>query len=51
MALKKMKKSELADQYSQLALKHELFILDNTDHPNIVRVYEILEDEKYYGIV
>ena len=32
-------------------MDNELEILESTAHPNIVRIYELLHDEKYYFIV
>lgn len=29
----------------------ELQVLEDTSHPNIMRIYEILDDEKFYYIV
>jgi len=32
-------------------MKNELQILEETSHPNIVRIYELLHDDKFYFIV
>ena len=32
-------------------MKNELQILEGTSHPNIMRVYELLHDDKFYYIV
>jgi serine/threonine protein kinase len=32
-------------------MDNELEILETTDHPNIVRIYELLHDDKFYFIV
>ena len=32
-------------------LKNELSVLESVSHPNIVRLFEILEDDDYYYIV
>lgn len=32
-------------------MKSELQILEDTNHPNIMRIYELLEDDKFYFIV
>lgn len=32
-------------------MENELIILEATSHPNIVRIYELLHDEKFYFIV
>ena len=48
---KSMKKVELQDRYSLLNLKSEKYIIDNTDHPNIVRVFDIFEDSKNFCVI
>jgi len=32
-------------------MKNELSVLENTAHPNIVRIYELLHDDNFYFIV
>ena len=32
-------------------MKNELQILEDTSHPNIMRVYELLHDDKFYFII
>jgi calcium-dependent protein kinase len=32
-------------------MKQEIFALKRADHPNIVRLYEVFEDDKYLHIV
>lgn len=32
-------------------LQNELLVLEKTDHPNITRVFEILEDKRCYWVV
>ena len=32
-------------------MKNELQILEDTSHPNIMRIYELLEDDKFYFVV
>ena len=32
-------------------MKSELQILEDTSHPNIMKIYELLQDEKFYFIV
>jgi calcium-dependent protein kinase len=32
-------------------MNNELQILEGTSHPNIMRVYELLHDEKFYFII
>lgn len=34
-----------------MLLRQEFQILEDSIHPNIVRVYELLEDEKFYIVV
>jgi hypothetical protein len=46
-----MKKESLQGKYAKLALKSEMYILDNTDHPCIVRVFDIFEDMHDFCII
>ena len=32
-------------------MKNELLILEETSHPNIMRIYELLSDDKFYFVV
>ena len=32
-------------------MKNELQILEDTSHPHIMRIYELLEDDKFYFVV
>ena len=32
-------------------MKNELQILEDTSHPNIMKIYELLEDEKFYFVI
>lgn len=32
-------------------MKNELEILENSSHPNIMRIYELLCDDKFYFVV
>ena len=32
-------------------MKNELLILEETSHPNIMRIYELLNDDKFYFVV
>jgi len=32
-------------------MKNELLILEETSHPSIMRIYELLDDDKFYFIV
>ena len=51
-AIKTIKKTKLneAEVYQELN-KNELEILEVTQHPNITRVFELLEDQKNYYII
>ena len=32
-------------------MQNELLVLEETSHPNIMRIYELLHDDKFYFIV
>ena len=32
-------------------MKNELKVLEETSHPNVMRIYELLNDEKFYFVV
>ena len=32
-------------------MANELTILENTSHPNVMRIYELLNDDKFYYVV
>jgi len=32
-------------------MKNELLILEETSHPSIMRIYELLNDDKFYFVV
>ena len=51
-AIKTIKKTKLneAEVYQELN-KNELEILEVTQHPNVTRVFELLEDQKNYYII
>ena len=49
-AVKIIKKKALADD-ERKKLKNEAEILRKMDHPNIIKLYEIFEDKKYYYII
>lgn len=35
----------------RIGLQNEIDILQNVDHPNIVKLYEVFEDDKTYSLV
>jgi calcium-dependent protein kinase len=49
-AVKIIKKKALAED-ERKKLKNEAEILRKMDHPNIIKLYEIFEDKKYYYII
>lgn len=51
-AIKVIKKSKIQEAkiYQEL-LQQELLVLEKCDHPQITRVYEILEDKRHYYAV
>lgn len=49
-AVKIIKKKALAED-ERKKLKNEAEILRQLDHPNIIKLYEIFEDKKYYYII
>lgn len=49
-AVKIIKKKALAED-ERKKLKNEAEILRKVDHPNIIKLYEIFEDKKYYYII
>ena len=51
-ALKEISKDALNnDSASQEELKNEIEVLKTLDHPNIMKIYEFFEDEKYIYII
>ena len=42
---------EKLEMEDKIALQNEIDILTQVDHPNIVKLYEIFEDEKNYYLV
>ena len=32
-------------------MQNELTILENTSHPNVMRIYELLNDDKFFFVV
>ena len=51
-AIKTIKKSSLQvhEVYQELN-KNELEVLEQTNHPNITRIFELLEDDRNYYII
>jgi len=50
VAIKIISKRKMSAE-DQMALQNEIDILKQVDHPNIVKFYDIYEDEKYMYIV
>jgi serine/threonine protein kinase len=50
-AMKKICKSGLNNPKNSSEFINEIKILQNLDHPNIIKIYELIEDEKYLYIV
>jgi calcium-dependent protein kinase len=52
VAIKIIKKQQLeeADVYQEL-MRNELQVLEAVDHPNITRVFELMEDDKNFYVV
>lgn len=51
-AIKIIRKDKIAEHKILTELMHnELQILEETSHPNIMRVYELLHDDKFYFVV
>lgn len=50
-ACKLLKKSNIKNKNDYLRLKRELLILTNVDHPNIIKIYEIIENNEVYFII
>ena len=42
---------EKLNEDDKVALQNEIDILTQVDHPNIVKLYEVFEDEKFYALV
>ena len=49
-AIKSMSKERVSNRTIYL-LKREIEALMHTDHPNIIKLYEVYEDEEYYHLV
>ena len=47
-----MKRKDIdSDSTMSMLLKQEFQTLEDTIHPNIVRVYELMKDDKFYFVV
>jgi len=51
VAIKFIKRSNITSAQKQAKLEREINILQNLNHPNIVHLYDVIETEKYIGIV
>jgi hypothetical protein len=51
LAIKIYEKYKLMDQSRKTAVKREIQILKQLDHPNIVKLYEIIDNPKQVGIL
>ncbi|ORX44876.1 hypothetical protein BCR36DRAFT_585982 [Piromyces finnis] len=51
VAIKFIKRSNITSSQKQAKLEREINILQNLNHPHIVRLYDVIETEKYIGIV
>jgi len=51
-AIKIIRKDKVGEhQLLQMLMDNELQVLEGTAHPNIMRIYELLNDDKFYFIV
>lgn len=51
LAIKILKKSDIKNNEDLLRIKREISILRKLDHVNIVKLYDILETNKYYFLL
>ncbi len=52
VAIKIVKKKKLKkDEVLQGLMQNELMLLEQTDHPHITRVFELMEDDLHYYVV
>ena len=49
--MKKILKRNLKLDVEIEAMHHEMNVLQRTEHPNLMKVYEILEDDVYFYLV
>ena len=50
-ACKRINKEEVRKKGMQNALKEEIKLLRLTDHPNIIKLYEVYADEQHYNLI
>jgi serine/threonine protein kinase len=50
VAIKILKKSTMTEE-DYIGLYNEVLILQNVDHPNVVKMIEVYEDNAYFCIV
>ena len=50
-ACKLLKKSNIKNKNDLIRLKRELVILTNINHPNVIKIYEIIENSEEYFII
>ena len=51
VAIKAIDKTYMRDSYSRKKVMQEVYILQKIRHSNIIRLYEVFEDDKYYFLV
>ena len=39
------------DDYQKLRLQHEIEVVSKLNHPNVIKFYELFEDEKRFYLV
>jgi len=51
-AIKIIKKEKIAEhEILEELMENELLILEEISHPNIMRIYELLHDHKFYYVI
>ena len=51
-AIKIIRKDKISEhEILEQLMKNELKVLEETSHPNVMRIYELLNDEKFYFVV
>ncbi|ORX82673.1 Pkinase-domain-containing protein [Basidiobolus meristosporus CBS 931.73] len=51
VAVKLIKRALVATETRLIKIKREVNVLSSLDHPNIVRLFEVIETDKYIGII
>jgi calcium-dependent protein kinase len=51
VAIKSLAKANVGDEELAQLMCNEIYVLQKTDHPNIVRVFELLEDSDNFYVV